>query len=182
MREQLSVSPKEWLLSQPIPIPFASSVISAYRPNSLKVIKFKGPHNFYRAAGWDSTKGELASAYGGWWADESELVKINSRLSMFENWLPKELMRKALPAQYRGATALCEDWNDMREMFKLVLPVSDEIIGLVGIAAKQPLNSKYDPRSPNTPMLPGGAEQVFFKKTKTLNSINPLWVHSERLW
>ncbi len=101
---------------------------------------------------------------------------------MFENWLPEELLRRALPAQYRGATALCEDWNDMREMFKLVLPPQEEITGLVGVAAAQPQKSTLDPKSRKTPMLQGGAEQVFFKKTRTLNSINPLWVYPDRLW
>jgi hypothetical protein len=148
----------------------------------MKVVKFKGPHTLYRAAGWDSTRGEMASAYGGWWADEMELVKISQKLNKFENWLPEELLRKALPTQYRGATALCEDWNDMREMFKLQLPSSDEITGLVGIASAQPQKSTLNVRSRKTPMLQGGAEQVFFKKTQTLNSINPLWVYSERLW
>lgn len=182
MREQLPISPATWLSSSPIPIANPASVMSAFKPGTMKVIRSKGPHKLYRAAGWDSTKGEMASAYGGWWADEMELIKISQKLSMFENWLPEELLRKALPAQYRGATALCEDWNDMREMFKLVLPSQGEITGLVGIAAAQPQKSTLSRHSRKTPMLQGGAEQVFLKKTRTLNSINPLWVYSELLW
>ena len=48
---------------------------------------------------------------------------------MFESWLPEHLLNKAWPAQYRGVTALCEDWNDMREMLKMDLPPNQEITG-----------------------------------------------------
>ena len=37
-------------------------------------------------------------------------------------------------------------------------------------------------RLPTTPMLKGGGEQVYFKKTATLNSVNPLWVFPTQLW
>ncbi len=183
MREQLSENPMTWLTSSPMPIQasFANGILATFKPGTAKVVKFKGAHKFYRAAGWDA-KGQMASAYGSWWADEIELTKLNAKLSQFQNWLPDELLKKALPAHYRAATALCEDWNDMREMFKLVLPHSDEITGLVGIAAAQPQFSSLDPKSKKTPMLPGGAEQVYFKRTPKLNSVNPLWVYSERLW
>lgn len=182
MREQLSISPAAWLSGSPIPISNPASVMSAFKPGTMKIVRFMGPHTLYRAAGWDSSRGEMASAYGSWWADEMELVKISQKISMFENWLPEKLLRRALPAQYRGATALCEDWNDMREMFKLVLPSRHEITGLVGMAAAQPQKSTLDPHARKTPMLHGDAEQVFFKKTRTLNSINPLWVYTDRLW
>src|SRR5918911_538294 len=165
MRETLSLLPAAWLSSSPIPIPHPASVLSAFKPGTVKVVRFIGPHRLYRAAGWDSTKGGMASAYGSWWADEMTLVKIGQRINMFEDWLPKEVLQKAWPAQYRGAMALCEDWNDMQEMVKLELPSRNEIIGLVGIAAPQPQKSSLDPNARKTTLLQGGAEQVFFKKT-----------------
>jgi len=110
------------------------------------------------------------------------LAKIGRQLEKFEGWLPSELLRQAWPAQYRGAAALCEDWNDMREMFKLELPVKEEIVGLVGIATPQPQRSKMDASSKRTPMLSGGGEQVYFKRARTLNSVNPLWVYPTQLW
>ncbi|MBK1695473.1 hypothetical protein CKO09_12100 [Chromatium weissei] len=156
--------------------------MSTFKPGTLSVVRFVGSHKLYRAAGWDAKRGQMASAYGSWWADEAELLKINQKIDMFESWLPEDLLRRAIPAQYRGATALCDDWNDMREMFKLVLPVQDEIEGLVGVTASQPRLSTLSAQSRSTPMLEGGAEQVFFKKTNTLNSVNPLWIYPERLW
>lgn len=182
MREELSVLPTTWLTSAPIPITNAASILSAFKPGTAQVVRFMGPHRLYRAAGWDQTKGSMASAYGSWWADEKVLVAIGAKLSMFENWLPKELLKRAWPAQYRGASALCEDWNDMREMFRLELPQGEALEGLVGLAAPQPLKSTLNPNSKKTPMLQGGGEQVFFKRTPTLNSVNPLWVYPEHLW
>jgi len=151
-------------------------------PGTVKVVCFTGPHTLYRAGGWDSIKGQLASAYGSWWADAVVLANIGRQLDKFENWLPTALIRQAWPAQYRGVAALCEDWNYMREMFRLELPVKDEIFGLVGLAAPQPQLSKMNPKARTTPMFKGGGEQVYFKKTFTLNSVNPLWVYQTHLW
>ena len=89
----------------------SASVLSTFRPGTAKVVRFRGAHRFYRAAGWDSTRGEMASAYGSWWADEMVLAEIGKKIDMFESWLPGHLLNKAWPAQYRGVTALCEDWN-----------------------------------------------------------------------
>ena len=75
---------------------------------------------------------------------------------MFETWLPGHLLNKAWPAQYRGITTLCEDWNDMREMFKMDLPPNQEIIGLVGIAASQPQKSALNSKAIKTAILKGG--------------------------
>jgi hypothetical protein len=168
--------------SGPIPIANPSQVLATFQNGSADVMRFTGPHRLYRAAGWDATRGQMAAAYGSWWADEATLAAIGSRIDKFEGWLPKELLRKAWPAQYRGAAALCEDWNDMREMFKLELPAGEEIVGLVGPAAPQPKKSTMNRSSHTTPMFTGGAEQVYFKRTPTLNSINPLWVYPVRLW
>ena len=86
-------------------------------------------------------RGAMASAYGSWWADASVLAGIGNRILKFEGWLPANLLRKAWPTQYRGAAALCEDWNDLREMFKLEIPSGQELIGLTGLTAPQPQNS-----------------------------------------
>ncbi len=182
MRQELSITPAAWLASAPIPIASSACVLTAFVPGTAKVVRFRGPHRLYRAAGWDSTRGKMATAYGSWWADEQVLARIGNTLQQFETWLPKELIQKAWPAQYRGMSALCEDWNDMREMFKLELPPSDEITGLVGVAAPQPRTSSLNPRGRTTPMFKGGGEQVYFKRTGVANSVNPLWVHSVVLW
>lgn len=182
MRQDLSTTPTAWLSGAPIPIPHSSSILSTFLPGTAKVVRFRGPHRFYRAAGWDAKKGGMASAYGSWWADEAVLARIGGTLHQFENWLPQSLLNKAWPAQYRGLSALCEDWNDMREMFKLELPAGDEITGLVGPAAPQPRKSSMNPNSTTTPMFKGSGEQVYFKSTHGVNSLNPLWVYPVRLW
>lgn len=182
MREDVSMVPAAWLASGPIVIHDAASVLATFNPGTVKVVRFYGPHTLYRAGGWDATKGQMASAYGSWWADSLVLARIGNQLDMFEKWLPPELIRQAWPAQYRGLAALCEDWNDMREMFRMELPFKEELFGLAGQAAPQPQNSKMNPKARTTPMFKGGGEQVYFKKTHTLNSINPLWVYQTHLW
>ena len=182
MRQDLNEDARTWLAAGPIKIADPSAVLMTFRAGTAKVVRFVGPHHLLRAAGWDATRGGFASAYGSWWADELELGKIGSKLEKFEGWLPKELLRAAWPAQYRGAAALCEDWNDMREMFRLELPARQEIVGLVGAAAAQPQRSSMARAQASTPFLAGGGEQVYFKRTATLNSVNPLWVFSRSLW
>ncbi|WP_395699718.1 hypothetical protein [Aquabacterium sp.] len=181
MRQEQTLSPAAWLARGPMAVNPAE-VLPNFRVGSAKVVRFIGPHRFYRAAGWDATRVRLASAFGSWWADEQALVAIGSRIDQFEGFLPPELLRRAWPAQYRGLAALCEDWNDMREMFRLDLPPREELTGVVGLASEQPLRSTLDPRQRRTPMLPGGGEQVYFKRTPTLSAINPLWVHAEPPW
>jgi hypothetical protein len=70
----------------------------------------------------------------------------------------------------------------MREMFCLELPPKVELIGLAGIAAPQPQKSRMGRNAKSTPMLSGGGEQIYFKRTLTLNSVNPLWVYAAHLW
>ncbi|MBI5256548.1 MAG: hypothetical protein HY855_08620 [Burkholderiales bacterium] len=176
------MSPAVWLASGPIVIHNAASVLQAFQPGTTRVVRFIGPHRLYRAAGWDAKSGRMASAYGSWWADEHALAQIGARIERFEGFLPPELLKRAWPAQFRGAAALCEDWNDLREMFRLDLPPREELTGVVGLAAPQPQRSTLDPAQRRTPLLAGGGEQVFFKRTPALNAINPLWVHAETLW
>jgi len=180
MREALNISSAGWLTSAPIPISHYSSILSAFIPGTAKVVRFTGPHRFYRAAGWDSTKGGMASRYGSSWADEEILVQIGSKIEMFEGWLPEKFLQKAWPAQYRGMTSLCEDWNDMRKIYRLELSAGEVIVGLVG--STQPQKSTMDAKARSTPMFQGGGEQVFFKRTRTLNSINPLWIFPVKTW
>ena len=182
MRKKLDLRPWQWLAAGPIPIPDVAGVLATFRPGTARVVCFSGPHTLCRAAGWGLKKGkpEQVTAYGSWWADAAVLADIGQRLAMFDGWLPDAMLQRAHTVQYRGAVALCEDWNDMGEMFRMELPVGQEIEGLVGISAPQPQYSGLDPKLGNTPILQGGAEQVFFKRTPELNSINPLWVYPER--
>lgn len=155
----------------------SSQILSSYS-GIVQVYKYKGPHYFYRAAGVNAA-GRLGRAYGGeWWADESALMEIAQNLERAKYWMTKSERERAWPAQYRALTALCEDWNDMNEMFKLALPPGEEIEGLVGPAKEQPEYSVYDPMGRHNPnrILVGGAEQVFFKM-KT-----PLWIQRVLLW
>ena len=154
----------------------------------MTVMRYKGPHTFYRVAGWDETKSKMADPYGCWWIDEAVLGAIYSkiaRLDMYEGWIPPDLLNriKSLPMHYRALTAVCTDWNDFREQVALKLPHGEEIIGLSGGIAPQPLRGSMDRNSSKTPWLPGGLEQVFFKRANAIeNNINPLWVHWIKLW
>lgn len=178
MRQEQTLSPSVWLASGPIAIARPGAVLDAFAGGTVRVVRFVGPHRFYRAAGWDARSGRMASAYGSWWADEAALARIGERLALYKGFLPPELLRLAWPAQFRAAAALCEDWNDLRELFVLDLPAREELTGVVGPAAPQPLRSRQDPARRDTRMLPGGIEQVFFKRTRTLNAVNPLWVRA----
>jgi hypothetical protein len=154
------------------------------------VYRYTGPHRFYRAVGRDA-RGRQANAYGGaWWADENVLIAIAGRLERAA-WLDAAERRRAWPVQYRVLTALCEDWNDMSEMFVLALPAGEVVEALAGPAAAQPEFSASDARHDPNRILAGGdprltrrkgysaagpIEQVFFTVK------NPLWIEPVRLW
>ena len=142
-----------------------------------QVLRYVGPHRFYRVAG-RKVDGDYATAYSGqWWADETVLLQISGRLERAQ-WMSEAEHLLAWPAQYRALTALSCDWNDMSEMFVLELPVGEELEGLVGLAREQPEFSVKDPmgRHDAKRILQGGAEQIFFKAK------NPLWVRQVQVW
>jgi len=139
--------------------------------------------------GMGRDKGKMADPYGCWWLDEASLHTIFAkieRLDMFEGWMPADVLSRAksLPLHYRALTAVCEDWNDLREQVVLTLPHGQELTGLCGRIASQPLRSSLSRSSPKTPWLPGELEQVFFKRAirREERNINPLWVHWVQLW
>jgi hypothetical protein len=190
MKEQLiNIDPVNWLRRPPIPVTATWKVLSGFdKSKPMMVVRYKGPHSLYRVAGWDETRGKMADPYGCWWIDETALRKIYSRIArfeMFEGWIPPDIMTrvKSLPMHYRALTAVCEDWNDFREQVVLKLPHGEEITGLCGAIASQPLRSRMDRKSRKTPWLPGGLNQVYFKRASvTEHNINPLWVHWFKLW
>ena len=189
MQNTLPMNAVTWLRSSPLPMAAPQNIVSAFSGGTIKkVVKFKGPHTFYRVAGWDETKSRMADPYGCWWIDEKALQTIYtkiSRLDMFEGWMPPDLLKRvrSLPMHYRALAAICTNWNDFREQVELRLPVNEELIGLCGMVAPQPVKSSMNPQSGKTPILPGGLEQVFFKRGNAKErNINPFWVRWIKLW
>ena len=189
MRTVLQIDPVTWLRSSPIQISSPQKILPAFKGGALKrVIKFKGPHTFYRVAGWDETKKRMADPYGCWWIDETALQAIYTkiaRLDIYKGWMPPDMLRRiqSLPMHYRALTAVCTDWNDFREQIELKLPANEELIGLCGMVAPQPVKSSMNSQSRKTPILPGGFEQVFFKRGNAKEkNINPFWVRWIKLW
>lgn len=168
MRSLLPISPVEWLMNPPCPIN-PDRVLVNFRP-PVAVYKFKGPERFLRAAGYSKSRGGMANPWGEWWTPEEVLVRIMERLDQFEGWLHADELRRAVPAMYRAAAAICRDWNDLTEIWELSIPDGEELFGLVGQAREQPEYSHLDPGARTTPMLVGGGEQVFIKVK------NPFWV------
>jgi hypothetical protein len=168
MRTPMAISPATWLTNPPSPISPAR-VLPNFRQR-VRVCEFKGPEKFLRAAGLSKSRGRLANPWGEWWTPREVLTRINMRLAQFEGWLPATELRRAVPAQYRALAAICRDWNDISEVWELFLPAGEVLQGLVGQALEQPEYSHLDPKQRATPMLAGGAEQVFFKVK------NPLWI------
>jgi len=165
----------------------------------MLVVRFSGPHKFYRMAGWSGKDQKMSDPYGCWWVDEAALTAVYSkieRLDMYEGWIPTEILSqiKSLPLHYRALTAVCKNWNDFREQVMLELPVNEELVGLWGSIAPQPL---IDPKPHvrlralrKMPWLPGGVDQVYFKSApkaerdagRGRSSINPFWVRWINLW
>jgi hypothetical protein len=176
MRTPLTIQPQVWLAAVPSPVAAPGSVLATFLPAPPpRVFRFDGPHRFFRAAGWDSTKGRLASPYGAFWIDEAALSALVQKLEMYRGWLPNDELRRAHSARYRAMAAICEDWNDLGEVFEMSLPPGQALEGLAGITKEQPQRSTMDASQRTTPMLAGGAEQIFIKVK------NPLWVRQTSL-
>ena len=171
LREALDIDPVDWLRrADPNSVTNASTVIDAFE-GSPSVFAFTGPETFYRAAGANAS-GRIARAYGGpWWVSQTVLADVHQHLCTYDGWLSQQEIDRALPALYRSITALCEDWNDMSEIFRLTLPAGDRLEALVGATKRQPQVSTMNKLDPSTPWLRGGAEQIYIKVK------NPLWIY-----
>lgn len=169
MRTLMGISPATWLRNPPNPTS-PGRELANFRP-PVAVYEFKGPERFLRAAGYSKSRGGLANPWGGYWTPQEVLTRMRMRLDQYEGWLSVDELLKAVPAQYRALAAICRDWNDLSEIWELSLPSGEVLQGLVGRTREQPEYSHLDRKQRRTPMLAGGAEQVFFKVK------NPFWVH-----
>lgn len=181
MRQEQTLSPSVWLSKGPMAIGNPAAVLQAFQPGTVRVVRFVGPHRLLRAAGWDMRSSRPAANQGSWWADEQWLSLAGTRMPQFETLLPAELQRHAWTAPQRGLASLCEDWAEMRDIFRLDLPAREELTGVVGLAAQAPRRASASSTMPALPQGEGG-ELAFFKRSASLSAINSLWVHAERLW
>lgn len=61
MRNTLPMNAVTWLRSSPLPIAAPQNILSAFSSGTIKkVVKFKGPHTFYRMAGWNEKEKIMA--------------------------------------------------------------------------------------------------------------------------
>lgn len=168
-----STSPATWLQSGPngISDPAVVSEILASFAAAPVLTQLSGPEVLLRAVGQDA-KGKLASPYRGYWVRGSSLAPIFQNLGQFEGWLTEQELSTMAEWRYRAFTAVCINWNDFSEFAELRVPANESVPCLVGPVAPQPLLSSLPLSAPTTPVLRGGAEQVFFRG----GDANPLWV------
>lgn len=174
-RERLDLRPAEWLAAAPNAVPpdKIAEVLATFSELPA-VYRFTGPARLIRGTGADS-KGTMARAYGGaFWVDERVFSIIDANLSQYVGWLSAKELASAERAKYRALTAVCEDWNDLREYHEMRVPEGETFDGLAGAIRKQPIQSKMDAANAKTPMLTGGFEQIFLKVR------NPLWIYERR--
>lgn len=172
-RTALSISPRQWLTSQPSPIPpeQLDNVLGSFVGTPV-VTRLSGPGRLFRATGRDPEKGGWNRAYGGgYWAYDAVLLDAYRQISRFEDWQPAEELSKALTAHYRSLAAICTNWNDLSTFHQMLIPEHGLVEALVGIAAAQPIQAGRDKASAATPMLKGGIEQYYLKVR------NPFWIY-----
>ncbi len=165
--------PAGWLQSGPNGITdasFRAEILASFASPPV-VTRLRGPETLIRAVGRNDA-GRLANPYRGYWVRESSLARIYGRLGQFEGWLSQQELSSMAEWRYRAFTAVCLNWNDFAVFAELRLPADDSIQCLVGPVAPQPLKSSLSMGAATTPVLRGGAEQIFFRGGDT----NPLYV------
>jgi hypothetical protein len=169
-----SVPPANWLQSGPNGIRDPAKVLEilASFANPPILTRLLGPEILLRAVGQDET-GKPANPYRGFWVRQSTLLQIYGNLGQFEGWLTAQELSAMAEWRYRAFTAVCINWNDFSEFAELWLPAGEGISCLIGDVAPQPLHSASSLRASTTPILQGGAEQIFFRGG---GDSNPLWV------
>ena len=161
MRTLIAISPESSLESFPNPTGPARMLVN-FRPRNA-AHESQGLARVMRAAGLSRSRGGLASLRGQGWTSEEVLDRVRMRLNQFEGSLSADEIRKSVLAQYRAPAAICRDLSDLSEIWELSLHSGQALQGLVGQALEQQMHCHLDPKRRKTPMLVGGAEQVFFK-------------------
>jgi hypothetical protein len=135
-----------------------------------------GPEILLRAVGWIEKDGlpkhSRARAFSGYWVRQSMLLPLYGNLSQFEGWLTNQEQSSSAEWRYRALTAICLNWNDFDEFAEMHVPVGETIPCLIGPVAPQPLRDNMSIDSPRTPVLRGGAEQIYFRS----GDASPFWV------
>jgi hypothetical protein len=127
---------------------------------------FSGPTRFLRNAALPTEKGP--DPYGGWWFNEVALASLSERVSFWP--MPLEHRRNVERHLLRQRLAISYDWNLMKGIWLLEIPVGETLPGLIGTVAEQPAYShKHPDYDPSWKFL-GGETQIYFPV------INPLWV------
>lgn len=170
-RDKLGIDPADWLSSGPNPLSahMVSGVLASFS-NPPVVYRFTGPARLLRATGKNASGAQAAAYSGGYWVDERVIARIDAGLSQYAGWLSNKFLAESARAKYRAGTAICEDWNDLSEFHRMVVPDGEIFDGLAGPVKQQPQRSAMNLHSRHTPMLMGGFEQIFLKVR------NPFWI------
>jgi hypothetical protein len=163
-----------WLQDGPngIKDPTDASAILATYASTPTIGTIRGPDILMRAVGRNEI-GQLGNAYRGYWVRQSTLMGISRNLGQFEGWLTSQELSAQAETRYRALAAICLNWNDFNEFAEMQVPLGQSIPCLIGPVAAQPVHSSMNPTDPKTPILRGGAEQIFIRSGDS----NPLWVY-----
>lgn len=170
-REKVGTPAADWLSSAPSPLPPDKvAVVLGSFSGPPTVYRFTGPGQLLRGTGRTADGRQTAAYSGGFWVDMSVIARIETTLGQYSGWLSAKFLNQSARAKYRAGTAVCEDWNDLSEFHKMVVPAGETFEGLAGTIRSQPQLSSMDRDRRTTPMLSGGFEQIFLKVR------NPFWI------
>jgi hypothetical protein len=132
-------------------------------------IKDFGSRQDAKATAWNGTLFRAASKrnnpYGAWWFDAALVERWEK---VYPATLPRQVRRQKIFEALRPMLAVCYDWNDFTELWKMA-PAPGGIPAITGQGRAQPLTS-LDPKVNYTPqeraelskvVFIGGYQQVF---------------------
>lgn len=169
----LNSAAAEWLASGPNGIQneaFIAEILASFA-GLPRLAVLTGPETLLRAVGQNES-GKLANPYAGYWVRDSILAPIYRRLGQFDGWLQQQDLSAMAEWRYRALTAVCINWNNFSEFAELRLPAGETVPCLIGPVAPQPLHQSMDRALATTPVMRGGAEQIFFRG----GDASPFWI------
>lgn len=118
---------------------------------SPQVWEFIGTQKFYRFA--DPTAILKYNDPGAWWVEESTYLQCDQNARKIS---------VSFPDYFRAAFAVSKDWSELKQLYEIIVPVNQKILGVLGETKYQP---EYSDKSTNKSNLVffGRGKQVYFR-------------------
>lgn len=116
-----------------------------------EVWEFQGSQKFYRFG--NPVAIMKFNDPGAWWVDEPTYQYYSQEA---------QRLGVTFPEHYRAAYAVSRDWSDLKNLYEMIVPANEKILGVLGETKYQPEHSITSSNQSNVVFF-GRGRQIYFR-------------------